>query len=313
MARQTLAGWIQECALDEDKSGKLVRIALVHMQGQQRMEIDSTKFGSSNDASVDALGQRFKTKAEAFCQDMPGVQMFMLLAFFGTRKEEEAFHPFAINVNNHGENGLMTENPTSQGMVQQAMRRDEMLIQQVYRRQQAMDESAIRREELSDRRMARLEEALDRAIAGRLEATDIAMQLLGRENDRFHEQEMTRLQFERSTIERKKWLSFAPPLINSLLGREVFPANTADTALVEGIIENLPVEDIGKIAGSLQPAVLGPLMARVQQFHAQKKKEEEELESLTPPKLTHVADPAADAAGRVQPITSSITPIRRGK
>jgi hypothetical protein len=304
MARQTLAQWIHECATDTDKTGQLRQIQLVHMVGQQRQEIDGCKFGGSKDLSIEALGQRFRSKAEAYCQDMPGVQMFMLLAFFGESREEEARHPFAINVNQHGENGLMTENPTTQGMTQQHMRHAEMLVQQVYRRQQSQDEFQLRLMERMESSLGRLQGALDNEIARRLEATDIAMQLLGRENDRYHEQEMERMRFERSTAERKKWLAFGPPLINSLLGREVFPQSTADTAMVESIIENLPMEDIAKIGGSLPPTVLGPLMARVQKYHADKEKDEKELEALTPPKLTQVVDPAADAAGRVQPITS---------
>jgi hypothetical protein len=306
MAKKTLGDWISDAANDSDKEGALTAIVLCHMQGMQRQEIHTSKFGLSTSRSPHDVGAMLKKKAEEFCQDMPGVQMFQLLAFYGGRGEPEATHPFAINVNNYGENGLSTENPTSQGTLQQQMRHGEMLVQQVYRRQQAQDEYSIRMTDGFMNMFSRMMEHLDKSVERQIEATNIAMDLMQRAKDRDHEQRMQQLQFERSTAERKKWLAFAPPLINQLLGREVFPQSTEDSALVEQIIDAIKPEDLAKLSGLLPPEMWGPLASRFQKTIDRKTKEESEAKALMPP----VTDAAEEAAGRVQPSTSIVKRIK---
>jgi hypothetical protein len=68
-----------------------------------------------------------------------------------------------------------------------------------------------------------------------------------------HEFKMKELEFERSTEERKKWLDFAPSLVNTILGSEVFPQSTEDTSLLESIADSLSEEDLMKLSSVLKP------------------------------------------------------------
>lgn len=285
MARQSLEQWIRLALTDPDKDGVCSQMALCHMIGVQPKEIHTTKF-SAGKAEPEALAAMFDQKARSYCQDLAGTQTFELVAFYGNRTTPEAWRPFTITPEN-ASNGLMTESPDEKGRTQQMMRHGEALVQQVYRRQQAMDEHSIRLIDQQSRMIMALQN--DNHEAFKI-FKEMAMEKVMDE----HKRKMETLAFERSTAERKKWLSFAPPLVNTLLGREVFPQSTEDTALVEGIAENLKIEDLSKLSGVLPPEMWGPLAARMTKYLENKNKEKEELKMLSP----H-PDPEGDAAGDV--------------
>ena len=285
--RKTLESWIREALTDPDKEGKCSMISLVHMVGQQQKELHTTKFGGGKSWSENELGAMFRGKAEAYCQDLPGVQTFQLLAFYGDRTTPESFQPFIVNVN--AEYGLGTESPTDQGRLQMSMRREEMLIQQVYRRQQVLDEYTLRVIE----RQGHMIETL---ASENRDAFGIVKDMLMEKALSDHTRKMQQLQFERDTTERKKWLSYAPPLLNMILGREIFPQSTADTALVDSIADSLTEEDVMKLAGSLKPELWGPLASRMHSYMQKKKAEDDNIRQLS--QLTS-SDPEADAAGDI--------------
>lgn len=284
--RKSMDGWIREALTDPDKDGRISMLSLVHMQGTQQKEIHTTKFSGGRSWTETELANMFRGKAETYAQDLPGVQTFQLLAFYGEKGAPEAYFPFIVN--NVGDNsGLMTEAPTEQGRMQQVMRQNEMLIQQVYRRQQVMDDFNIRMMSMQ----AGMIETLQRE--NRDHFTIMKEMLMEKALD-MHKHKMDQLEFERSTTERKKWLSFAPALINTILGREVFPQGMADTALVETIADNLKEEDISKLAGVLPPQLLGPLVSRFVEYEKKKNSEQEHIKALSAMKSP---DPEADAAG----------------
>lgn len=286
--KKTLASWIREAMADQDKDGQCSMISLVHMVGQQQKEIHTTKFGPGKQWNENELADMFRNKAETYCQEIPGMQTFQLLAFYGGRTEPEAFMPFVVNVN-QDTGGLATEPPTEQGKTQQSMRHTEMLLQQVYRRQQTLDEFTMSM-------ITRLGGMVERLTEENHDAYNIVKEMLMQKALDDHNRKMDQLRFERETQERKKWMSYAPPLVNMILGREVFPQSTADTALVESIAESLNEEDITKLAGSLKPELWGPLAHRMHQFMLKKKKEQADLEAA---RALMSPDPEADAAGDI--------------
>lgn len=286
--RKTLDSWINDAISDPDKDGKCSMISLVHMVGQQQKEIHTTKFGSSKTWSSLDLSAMFRSKAEAYSQDLPGVQTFQLLAFYGEKTQPEAFQPFTINVTGD-HSGLSTESPTDQGRLQQIMRQSEMLIQQVYRRQQVMDDYSLRLIEQQGNR-------IDTLSRENRDAFDIVKDMLMTQALNDHNRKMEGLRYERETGERKKLMGFAPALINTILGREVFPQSVADTALVESIADSLGEEDIMKLASVLKPEMMGPLAARLMMYEEKKNKEQTALRLAAGVK---VRDPEADAAGDI--------------
>lgn len=276
MARKSLAKVIDEALVDPDKDGPISAIALVHMVGQQRKELHTVKLGKTSNASGEALEKLLKGKAHTYAQDLDGVQQFALLFFYGGKDTEQAIQPFKVLPEINPETaGLSTEAPTPEGRMQQRMRWDDALQMQVYRRQQAMDDHAIRVMEQQDRMLARSQGMVESLMKENMECFTIVKELLNERSLGQHNHAMEQLKFARDTEERGKLLKFAPVLINTILGKEVFPQSTADTALIETIAENLEPEHIAKLAEiGLPPQLMGPLSARVMKAMEDKEKRE---------------------------------------
>lgn len=274
MARKTLDRWIDEAMTDPEKK-RITRFTLVHMVGMQYQEIHTVRFTDKGGHEAKSLATMFRGKAETYSQDLPGVQTFVLWAYYGA-EEPEARMPFMVNVemDSRGASGLSTEPPTEQGQTMQKMRQSEAMFQQVYRRQQTMDEFSLRMIEVQGK-------MIDRLLHENMDHIKIATDMLVNQQLNDHTRRMEALQFERSTSERKKWMQFAPVLINTLLGKEVFPQSTEDTALIEGLAESVDEELLGKLMGvGIPDALMGPLASRVQRALEKKRKETEAIRAL---------------------------------
>ncbi len=274
MARKSLAKWIDEALVDREKEAPISAIALVHMVGQQRQELHTVKIGATGNYEGKDLEGLFRGKAEAYSQDLGTVQMFALIAFYG-KNQGEAIQPFSVTpVINPESAGLSTEAPTPEGRLQQQMRWADAGQMQVYRRQQAQDEMSIRMLEQQDRMLMRSQAMVEKLMADNMGYFDFVKNLLAERDEKHHSREMERLNYERSTGERQKLIGFAPALINTILGRDIFPQATEDTALIETIAESIDEDMIAKLAAlDLPPALMGPLASRI--MRAMEKKEKE--------------------------------------
>lgn len=258
MAKQTLDQWIREALIDEDKDGKCTRLALVHIAGGRESEISAMKLGSKP-WDPKELALIFRKKAEDHCSEISGVQTFNLLAFYGDRGEPQARRPFSVQGEPPPDQvQLLTEGPTPQGIVQQSMRHNEALMQLALRHSAAMVEA-------SERMVTRVSLQNERLSSELMEATGIIRELAFERQDVADSRKMQQLQFQRTTEERNKWLSFGPALINAVLNREVFPQSTADTALIDSIVDSLTEDDIMKLgsSGIIKPEIWGPLAQRM--------------------------------------------------
>lgn len=267
--RQTTDQWIRDALLDTEKDGDCTAISLIHMVGTREQEIYTMKLGGrANDPKE--LAQIFRTKAENHAAEIPGSQTFNLLAFYANRAEPQARKPFMITGEATEQGQLVTEGPTGSGIVQQCMRHNEVHTQIALRHTAAMIEA-------SSRMLDRLASHNEKLMSQNQEAMDIVKEvMIARVTDQ-RDHQMKTLQFERDTQERQKWLSYGPALINGLLNREVFPQATADTALIETIIESLSEEDIMKLASSgiIKPEIWGPLAQRMRHSLERKRKAHE--------------------------------------
>jgi len=291
--RKSLDAWINDALVDPDKDGKITMMSLVHMVAAQQQEIHCVKFGSDKTWEASKLAELFRGKAEAFAQDLPGTQMFMLMAWYGTSTEPQSKQPFSVSVAAEP-NGLYTEAPTEQGKLQMKMRWEETHLTQIFRRQQVLDDYTLR---LIEHQSKMLAEAQNE----NRDAFNIVKEMMREKITDDHTRAMERLTYERSSTERKQLLKFAPALANTVFGREIFPQSTADTALVEAVAEALMQADdkaVIQIAAMLGPTVAGPLMNRLQQIAAEKAADKKEREALA--KTDHANGkmrPEDDAAG----------------
>lgn len=274
--RLTLDVWIHNAMSDEKDNRKCSMIALVHTVGAQQKEIHHVKFASGKNPTPEELANIFRQRAEGYAQDLSGTQTFLLLAFYG-KSEPETSQPFTVSPIIDHQNPIPSEPATSEGRVQQLMRQGEMLFQQVYRRQQVMDEHANNMIDRQSRMMVDLM-AQNRAFF------DMTKELLMEKALDTHKHRMDELGYSRASEERKKWISYIPMLINTLTGKDIFPQSTADTVLLEQIVENVDENAIAMLSHVLKPELVGPVMERFTQIQQKKRLEKEAtVKALTAP------------------------------
>lgn len=261
MAKQTLDQWIREALLDDTKEGKCTRFALVHIQGNgQTSEVFNVKL---NDKPWDPkeLAEMFRQKAQNHAGELAGNQTFNLLAFYADRNEHQAHRPFTIMGWTVDDSHLMTEAPTKDGIVSQCMRHNEAVVQIALKHTAAMAQACMQMVQTVSDTNRHLQTQNN-------EMFDLLRQSAMAQVQNNNEHEMKKLEFQRASDERKKWLTFGPALINSFLGRDVFPQSTADTSLIDALCESLSEGDIEKLAtsGIIKPELWGPLAKRMSSY-----------------------------------------------
>lgn len=283
--RQTLEQWIHEALTDEDKVKPCTALSLVHRQGVREQEIHTTQIGQRQ-WSAQELAKMFIGKAENYAAELPGFQQFNLLAFYGGNPQWEAIKPFQI-AGQEELPGMGTEPPTKEGLVQQCMRHTEAMTQAFIKQTQLMtSQMSTMFEQVTRENIALRRENQEATVIVR----DAMLKLTGQRD----EAAMKRLEFQRASEERQKWLSFGPAFINTILGREVFPQQTADSALIDAIAENLTEADIQKLAatGVIKPEVWGPLAQRMAKTLERKRLAREQAQAALA-----TVDPEVDASG----------------
>jgi hypothetical protein len=279
----TLETWIQGARIDQDKDGPCTGFALAHRPTDK--ELHFVQLGGSPGRTDAELANVFLGVAQSYADGTSGVQSFELMAFYG-RNEPEAFKPFQISGKTEFEGGA-TEPPDKTGQTAQGMRLTEMLVQGSFR--------AIETMHRASRDMMQDMGAENRDLRGEnREMFKVLKELLIEREKLAHDRQMEEMQYKRQSEERAMWLKMAPPLVNSVMGKEVFPVSTADTALITAAVEHLSQEQLQLLSGVLPPEVWGPLATRMQQILEEKEKNRlrsVELAKLAAP--VEVDDPMA--------------------
>ena len=287
--RITHESWLHDAMVEIKDGRKCSMISVVHQKASgATQEVDTIKFAGSTKAWTAAeVHSRLKAKAEGFSQDLSGAQMFQYLAFYG-QSEPESVLPFTIRPE-HDPNVITPSEPaTPEGKLSQNMRQGEAVFGQMYSQQRHLNE-------VSNTLINNLSAMLTNMTA-RYDAMFHGMkELLMEQALNTHKHEMERLQYQRQTEERKKWIGYVPMLANTVSGREIFPQSNADTVLVEQVAASLDENTVMMLAQVLKPELIGPLMMRVEQFQA-KKRQEAEAAGLALVPVPGI-NPEDDAAG----------------
>lgn len=252
--KQSLESWLIEAMMDEDKDGKITAITLMHVVGEygQEREIHAVRFGGKVWKETE-LAELFRHKASSYCQDIPGSQLFCLLAFYGQDKEPGARHPFRVNPPT--DLGLATEAPTDLGMRQQSMRLTEALVQGAFRERALLMDNVLRSNELLARHNQRL-------VEEQHVMTENMRSILLAQVQQTHEMKMAELEASQRNALMQKGIELLPALINSLTGRKVVPEEAADTSMIKAIANSLKPEHVKAMAAVLPAEIMGPLSAR---------------------------------------------------
>ena len=266
--KQSLESWLVEAMTDEEKDGPISAISLVHViggEGSER-EVHAVRFGNKTWRETE-LAELFKHKASSYCQDIPGSQLFCLLAFYGKSLEPQARHPFRVSPPT--DLGLSTEAPNETGVRQQQMRLTEALVQGAFRERALLMDNVLRSNELLARHNQRL-------IEEQQAMTENMRVLILQQVTNNHDLKMQEIEQQRKAELFKKAAELAPAFINSLTGREVIPKETADTALLKTLAGQLTPETVQKLAAALPPELMGLLSSRLVEIRQEQENQAED-------------------------------------
>lgn len=277
-----LAPWIREAImLDEDGPCKM--IACVHKDGNQEVEVDTVRFTADKGYTAENLAERFYHRATSHVAEIPGSQLFALYAFYGENKEPSMRRTFRVN-NTDVESGFgMTDPPTPQGQIQQSMRHGEAALQTALKHTQYMLDKqfqminmVMNQNQQLMKNYAEVTEAASATILARAE---------------------NQAQVMLEQAKKDAWmelLKMAPPLVNRLTGVEVFPQATADSKLLEALLDKLDTPTLEKLSGILSPQALGLIAARANQYHEEKNRAVKAAEKALTNGSTHTDTPEAE-------------------
>jgi hypothetical protein len=294
-ARQSLEDWIDEVMREKHEEKSCTRLALMHcVQGAEAREVWAC---SLNGKRPSELAPIFERKARSVAQDLgpfgSGVQLFEVWAFFGDGGTPSAWHPMTIQSKMpRGVGG--TEGPAGLGPDAQRMRQQEAIFGQMFAKQGHLDTQHMGLITwLGSSLMAALQE--NRTLARE------SIEWMRREQDRSHEYRMREIDAIKALAFQEKLINFAPALVNTAFGKEVFPQGTADTSMLTTIIEGLADKDpnmLAVVVGAIKddPVVGGTFAARVAEI-VKAKTDREEAREKALNAVPKGPEPEDDAAG----------------
>jgi len=239
---------------DEATPRKPVMISLVHVTSGMKNEVYSLKIGSKQ-YEPKVLADMFNGTADEHAAGLSssesgsGQESYQLVVFYDDVPDLPQC-PLPL-VRRTGpmvlaDDPITTEPPTPKGELAQSMRhRDawmEFVLQMTARTYSAQIETiASQGRELQTLRKENQE------------TIEIAKEMILEKAADTHAHRMQELDFERKSAERQRLMAAAPPLINQLLGREVFPASHVDSQLVDGLMADLDEGTMQKLTEVLLP------------------------------------------------------------
>lgn len=279
MARQTLESWVTEILKDDEK-GECSLLSLVHLAGTAKHEVHSIRPNGARKWTAAEIASLFNHKANGNAQDLPGVQSYVVNAYYGSiadgaRPEIGTFFPIRINPQPL-ETGLATEGAHSEGMAMQAMRHSEVFFQMSIRQTAEIFQA-------TQATLSMLVKQNSELMAENHDAFVIVKELLAEKGLEDHSRRMKEIEARKSAERSKQLMAMVPALANTIAGREIFPQQSGDTALIESLAEGfskIPAEKLMSLAETVPPELLGPLMARLNEIAEKKKKDGERSQEI---------------------------------
>ena len=297
--RQSIAEWLQQAVDDDQKGGECYALAVVHLTdgGAGQREVD--RMALPAEMTIREIGARFEQRVEQHVYDLPGHQAFRLYAFYGASKEPGAEFPFARSGTLQFPANV-TEAATKEGLLAQTMRHHENMSNHYLAGQKELilGFAQLAREAVNhNQALATETEQLRRELA---DARKILDESASSHERTAHEITERQRKEERDDLMRRKFMEWAPALINTITGKKVFPETTEDTSIVNGLLDSMGPEHISMLIGVLQntnPTAAGIVSARANEIF---KKRKELAESRGEVKQLLAAPSAADAEGELQ-------------
>ncbi|HEX6826567.1 MAG TPA: hypothetical protein VF077_09665 [Nitrospiraceae bacterium] len=230
--RQTVETWLGEVIAEKIDSKDCTLIGLLHLKGiGGSTEEVMSKPIEGGTVNIKELADHFVGRAEGYSQDLPGIQTFKLVAFYGNNQPQNPFHFTTSDgtVMSRSESMMSAHEPTPAGLLGQLMKHNETKDRQ--NADLVNQNMQLARDVIS---MCFGPQGLvQQSIRSQLEAVEVvkdAMLDMSRERKELVTQEHKAAQ----DLQMRKAVMEALPLItNRLTGREVFDEKANRAKLLE--------------------------------------------------------------------------------
>jgi hypothetical protein len=247
-------------------------LVLMHKIGETEDEVMTSKLGAGSPAQPIDYAKMFMNAAEDDAHDLPGSQQYCIKAFFG-KDEHEGRHVFQVFGKGQAEDGYVSEGPDPRGQKMQGMRTAEMIFQLSWKQAATMMQS-------SQDIISHQNKMLVEAMSENREMLMVMKELVLAQAKVDHELRLAEINAERNAKMMSGLIGMAPPLANTLFGKEVFPQGFADSKMLESIAEGIEDEaQLGALQMFLKPELAALVTNRLLEIMRAKRKEKEALAS----------------------------------
>jgi hypothetical protein len=286
---QSLEDWIRDIMGTQREERACTRIVLMHMQapGDGREVWPAPVNGKSARELAVMFDRMAKTHAQKLADVGSGVQHFELWAFWGDSSEPGTYLPYPIK-GKAKRDGFGTEGPSGLGPEGQKMRHLEGAYAQVYAKQAHLDKQMMILIEF-------LGHGYANALAENRKLVFDMLRMYALAEDKSHQHRMAEIRAMNDGQWKGQLTAFAPALMNTAFGKEIFPQGTADSSmlitLVETMAEKKP-ELLEMFVESLKevPELHGVVAARVHEIVKKKNDKDEERQRA----LDQIPTPSAE-------------------
>jgi hypothetical protein len=268
---------IRNALMDADKGVQLSAISLMHVKNVGMEEIHTRQL-SGEPQTASQLAQFFVDRATGFAQDLPGIQTFKFLFFYGKNEPQGSWYFTVVDgeLTGGGDIPFSKHEPTTAGLQGQLMKHNEYLMGMLTDIVKTYAVASLSREAESRKEV--------------MEAQMIVRDVLFNMRKEAHEHRMAELSFQRETQERQMLGRAIPNILNQLTGREIVSEGFADTQLIEGIATQVKPEQIKQLmAMGVIPQELGAVL--ISRFSKIVEKQNQEADALKhlPPETSEAA------------------------
>lgn len=271
--RVSIEDWLVEALSDPDKGGPCTAVSLVYIKpgsgNAEEIHTKQLKQGATHNSK--SLSDFFMNKACGYAQDLPGIQTFKMLAFYNGSDQAKAALPFTVTdgeMTAGGDVPFSRHEPSEKGLLAQLMKHNESMASMLMQISQTVTVQAVLREQQLRGEVA--------------EANVIIRDVIMNMTDKQNAHALAVLAYQRETGERKMLADALPMGINYLLGKEVIPAQYADSKILDAIAEKVKPEHLTLLVsmGILTQEQSTVLAARFAKTLEEKAKERALLKSI---------------------------------
>jgi hypothetical protein len=301
--RKSIPEWIQEAVDDDQHGDACTMLAVVHLTGDGAVLKEIDRMALPSQLSVRDIASRFEDRVAQHIYDMSGHQNFAVYAFYDMGREPGLEYRFArAGTLQLSVTGGVSEPATEKGLLQQTMRHhhDMAVLYMAAQKEVIQSFAQLARSAVDNNAALTAEtEQLRRELAESRKILDEAAAAL--ERSAMEGADKLRKDEENSAM-RRKFMEWAPALINTIMGKKVFPEATEDSSIINGLLDSMEPEHVSVLVSMVQaknPTAAGVLSARANEI-LRKRRELAESRGEVRELVAPAAGAVSDVEGELQ-------------